>query len=98
MAKVKLEIRVPLKLSNWPFPEFQNSRIPEFQNPEFWDPGILEFWKWPEKREKMADFPQRNGFLAVAYRLLLRKPFIFPEKLAKVWENPVSGTALLERF
>ena len=22
--------------------EFQNSRI---RNPEFWDPGILEFWK-----------------------------------------------------
>ena len=72
--------------------EFQNSRI---RNPEFWDPGILEFWKWPEKREKMADFPQGNGFLAVAHRLLLRKSFIFPEKLSIVWENPVSGTPLL---
>ena len=29
MSKVKVEIRVPLMVSNWPFPEFQNSRIPE---------------------------------------------------------------------
>ena len=37
----------PLKLSIWGVPEFQNSRIPEFQNPEFWDPGVLDFWRWP---------------------------------------------------
>ena len=47
MLKGKVEKRVPLMLSNRPFPEFQNSRIPEFQNPESGilgsrDPGIPE--------------------------------------------------------
>ena len=40
----------------WPFPEFQDPGIPEFRILEFWNSGILEFWKWPIWRHKWYSY------------------------------------------
>ena len=72
---------------------FQNSRIPGSQNSgfrilEFWNSGILEFWKWPIWRKKNAyHFCLQMGHFQNSRILELRNPEFWDPRNVQDWKN-----------